>query len=84
MAKYIVPPRSGGNVIIKCNWCGTLYVPDKGKHPYNDPTYFERCPTCGYSTNSKYQRIPLWKYNLIKYWRGLFNREQSDNRRTND
>ena len=74
MAKYVVPPREG-HIIIKCNGCGTLYVPDKGVHPYGDPSYFEKCPTCGYSTNSKYQCIPLWKYNLIRYWRGLFDKK---------
>ena len=44
MAQYVVPPRQKRNVIIKCNGCGTLYVPDKGKHPYGDPSYYERCP----------------------------------------
>ena len=84
MAKYIVPPKRDGDVIIKCNGCGTLYVPDKGKHPYGDPTYFERCPVCGYSTNSKYQIIPLWKYNLIKWYRSWFDRDKPDVSCTDD
>lgn len=84
MAQYVVPPRKKRNVIIKCKECGTLYVPDKGNHPYGDPSNFERCPTCNYGANKKEQIIPLWRYNLIRYWRGLFNHEQTDISSTDD
>ena len=75
MAQYVVLPRQKRNVIIKCSECGTMYVPDKGKHPYGDTSCFERCPACNYGANKKEQIIPLWRYNLIRYWRGLFNHE---------
>ena len=75
MAKYVVPPRKkNSTTIVKCYYCGTMYVPEKRE--YNG--YYEKCPTCHSSTNSNTNTIPLWKYNLIKYWRGLFSREQSD------
>lgn len=85
MAKYVVPPRGGSkHVIIKCYSCGTMYVPDKNKHPYGDKRYYEACPICGTGVNSKENRISLWRYNLIKYWRGLFDHEQPDDSSTDD
>ena len=33
---------------------------------------FEDCPHCGYYGNRKAQIIPLWKYNMIKWFRGGF------------
>lgn len=66
MAKYIVPPKE---IIIKCYRCKTLYVPEfSEKHG----TCFEECPVCGFLLNDKDNVIPLWRYNLIKLFRGGF------------
>ena len=67
MAKYIVPPKH--EKIIKCKKCGTMYVPE---HKTKYGNTFEDCPHCGYCCNRKAQIIPLWKYNLIKWFRGGF------------
>ena len=72
MAKYIVPPK--GEMIIKCRKCKTLYVPEIKKS--NSWFFCERCPTCGYEHNDESDRISLWKYNLIKYFRGGFRNEK--------
>lgn len=69
MAKYIVPPKH--EKIIKCKKCGTMYVPDK----IDSSSTFEDCPHCGYCCNRKAQIIPLWKYNIIKWFRGGFKSE---------
>ena len=70
MAKYIVPPKKmSGEVIIKCYKCGALYVPEGMQKSILRSTNYEDCPVCGYSHNSNGNRIPLWKYNLIKYFR---------------
>lgn len=75
MAKYIVPPKTPyGTSIIRCQICRTLYVPDK-KTTNRYPLYYEFCPHCGYEYNDASDKIPLWKYNLIKWWRGGFNEE---------
>lgn len=78
MARYIVPPRKlSREVILKCMKCGTLYVPDKKKTDYfKIETDYEDCPCCGYKHNSDGQRIPLWKYNLIKYFRERGRKEE--------
>ena len=82
MAKYVVPSRRKERpVLILCYGCKTLYSPDK-KDAFSG--FYEKCPVCGYSTNNNYNTIPLWRYNLIKYWRGLINREQSDNSGSDD
>lgn len=66
MAKYIVPSKQ--TIIIRCANCKTLYVPEhKGEYYYLG--YFESCPSCGYSQNDGSNKIPLWLYNLIKWWR---------------
>ena len=64
MAKYVVP---SGAIIIKCESCKTLYVPEKKR--FQGSYFVECCPFCGYERNSISNRIPLWKYNLIKFWR---------------
>ena len=71
MAKYVVPPRH--ETIIKCRKCRTMYVPDCG-HPKQGTVYseWEECPYCGYYGNRKKDTIPLWKYNIIKWFRGGF------------
>lgn len=70
MAKYIVPPKKmSREVIIKCYKCGALYVPEGKQRKFLHDTDYEDCPVCGYSHNSNGNRIPLWKYNLIKYFR---------------
>lgn len=69
MAKFIVPPKKPkGLVLLKCYSCGTLYSPDKKVKNLISNSY-EPCPECGYAHNSDGQQIPLWKYNLIKWWR---------------
>ena len=70
MARFVVKPRGTDNIIIKCFYCGTMYVPNTVTG-----TFVEKCPFCGYY-NSLNNRIPLWKYNLIKWFRGGF-REQT-------
>ena len=66
MAKYVVPSRK--EIIIKCDNCKTLYVPDKKTYH----VFYEKCPICGCATNSNIDRISLWHYNLIKWFRGGF------------
>lgn len=78
MAQYVVPPRKKKLIIVKCWKCKTLYVPDQGVHPNNDSSKYEFCPVCGTGQNDRHNVIPLWRYNLIRYWRGLFDREQTD------
>ena len=75
MAEHVVPPKGGDVIIIKCYRCKTLYVPDIGKHPFGDEQYFECCPICGASCNNYKNIIPLWKYNLIKFFRGRWKDE---------
>lgn len=69
MAKYVVPSPST-EIIIKCYRCKTLYVPEKKQ--FEGSAFFEDCPVCGCSGNDYDNRISLWRYNLIKFWRGLF------------
>ena len=81
MAKYIVPKHVKKHpVLIKCYKCKSLYLPEM-REKWG---YYEKCPVCGCSTNSESDAIPLWRYNLIRYWRGLFDREQTDDCSTND
>lgn len=71
MAKYIVPPKMG-EIIIRCKKCHTLYVPEFKKQLMSNLNnhWYEPCPTCGWEHNSELERIPLWRYNLIKWFRG--------------
>jgi uncharacterized OB-fold protein len=66
MAKYVIPKPSHKTTIIKCEKCSTLYVPETGD------VFYEKCPTCGYAYNSEFNKISLWRYNLIKWLRGGF------------
>ena len=66
MAKCVVPTCK--EIIVKCGHCKTLYVPESRTYTI----FFEKCPICGYTTNYERNRIPLWKYNLIKWFRGGF------------
>ena len=70
MAKYVVPPKKVA--LIKCWRCKTLYAPDPKIHPGGWAKYYEACPVCGTSMNTDENRISLWRYNLIKYFRGGF------------
>lgn len=78
MAQYVVPPRKKKFILVKCHKCKALYAPDPDVHPYGEKNYYEKCPICGTCTNDRHNTIPLWRYNLIRYWRGLFNNEQDD------
>lgn len=75
MAKYVVPPKE---IIVMCYGCRTMYVPDREKDLF---TYegrfagFEPCPVCGRNCNGFDRTIPLWRYNLIKFFRGGFRKE---------
>ena len=65
MASYVVPPKN--KPIIKCT-CGALYVTEK-----IEGNWAEKCPICGCTSNHlSFNRIPLWQYNLIKWFRGGF------------
>ena len=73
MAKYIVPSKK--ETIVLCYRCRTMYVPEKEK---SGSWFYEDCPVCGYSANDKTDIIPLWKYNLIKFLRGGFKNDRSE------
>ena len=67
MAKYVVPSSIAKNKIIKCCNCKSLYVYEKMRFPGS--LFFEACPSCGCSNNTTSELIPLWKYNLIKWFK---------------
>ena len=74
MADFVIPPKAA---IVRCSSCKALYVPDRAKdrhwHSINRGfASFEKCPVCGYDNNGYGQVIPLWRYNLIKLFRGGF------------
>lgn len=62
MSKALVPPH--GSCIIRCKKCKGLYTPENitGK-------YYDVCPFCGAETNGVEQTIPVWLYNLLKFFR---------------
>ena len=70
MAKFVVPPHGSGQILLRCYRCHTLYAPDPNVHPYNDWKNFEPCPVCNAGCNDYHQMIPLWKYKLIRFFRG--------------
>lgn len=75
MADYVIPPKT---TIVECGKCKTLYVPDLTKSRlWSDKRFmaFEECPVCGHEYNKYDDVIPLWKYNLIKLFRGGFKNE---------
>lgn len=79
MAKNIVFPKIAyGTIILRCFKCGTLYVPEHTRKSLLNGTYFEPCPHCGNEYNDAGCKIPLWKYNLIKWWRGGFSEEPEE------
>lgn len=71
MAEHIVKPIGRETIIIKCKQCKTMYVPDKNAEESRF-YMFEKCPVCKEKNNDWSQVIPLWKYNLIKSFRGMF------------
>lgn len=85
MARYVVPPMGNKPIIVKCRSCKTLYVPDgMDADKYENNVRFEACPVCGEDYNRWRDLIPLWKYNLIKWFRGGEILEQTDNSGTDD
>ena len=73
MASNIVFPNGDKTTIVKCKKCKAMYVPDK-QTTISEGFYrghFEKCPICGYERNDWDNVIPLWKYNLIKWFRGV-------------
>ena len=61
MASFLVPPH--GSCIIKCENCHGLYMPSRLDK------YAEPCPFCGCKYNTIENTIPVWRYNLIKFFR---------------
>lgn len=81
MADYIVPPLSRKDMtIIKCHRCGALYVPDGKEYYIAGKFRYEPCPICGAQCNDDKNKIPLWKYNMIKWFRGGFNGNKGNQR----
>lgn len=66
MAEYLVPPK--GSCIVRCKHCGGLYMPTS-KTKYHSVICFEECPFCGEVSNTIVNTIPVWKYNLLKFFR---------------
>lgn len=66
MADFMVPPH--GSCMIKCKGCKGLYMPES-TNTWAGDTYFEKCPFCGCTSNTYKNTIPIWKYNLIKFFR---------------
>jgi hypothetical protein len=58
-----------------------MYEPEEKKSDKWDSgrVVYEKCPVCGCESNDYSNVIPLWKYNLIKFFRGGF-RERGDNK----
>ena len=70
MAEHIVKPIGWETILLKCSRCKTLYEPDP---EFESRFYtFEECPVCKYEHNDWSNVIPLWKYNLIRYFRRKF------------
>ena len=69
MAEHIVKPIGKETILLKCYQCKTLYKPDEA-FSENRFYMFEKCPVCGYKHNNWTNVVPLWKYNLIKWFRG--------------
>ena len=82
MAKYVVPPSGIKPILIKCRNCKTLYAPDGMSKHWTGK--FEQCPICGDDYNGGDQVIPLWRYNLIKWFRGGKILEQTEHSGADD
>ena len=79
MAKYIVASINLEHPLVKCYRCKTLYEPEHAGRKYgSSDIYYEKCPVCGYDDNNYTNVIPLWKYNLIKLFRGGFRKRGED------
>ena len=72
MAEHIVKPIGKETILIKCHRCKTLYEPDENFTEKSHFYIFEKCPVCKYEQNDWKNVIPLWKYNLIKWFRQIF------------
>ena len=68
--KDVVLPRFK-RWIFKCHNCGSLFV--STKEYYRTEVVSEACPFCGQKISNE-QRIPLWEYNLIRWFRGDFHK----------
>lgn len=66
MAEFLVPPK--GSCIIKCKRCKGLYVPETIETEFGRVKY-EPCPFCGFQQNTYKNTIPVWMYNLLKWFR---------------
>ena len=66
MAEALVPPH--GSCIIKCKKCKGLYIPETIKTDSNSVRY-DSCPFCGCRYNNEKNTIPVWMYNLLKFFR---------------
>jgi len=79
MAKFIVPPRKRKDeYLVKCYSCGCLYMPEFRQKERLTDGNFEPCPSCGYKHNTEGNCISLWKYNIIKFFRGGFDKESEE------
>ena len=74
MATALVPPK--GSCIVECKNCCGVYLPSKL------PEYgkFEACPFCGCKYNSLEDTIPVWRYNIIKWFRSGKRVDEFDNK----
>ena len=79
MAKFIVPPRKRKDeYLVKCYSCGCLYMTEFRQKERLTDGNFEPCPSCGYKHNTEGNCISLWRYNLIKFFRGGFDKESEE------
>ena len=69
MISNIITPKKK-RLIVKCRSCKTLYVVDP--ESLEKQKYVEPCPVCDSMENRMSDTIPLWKFNLIKLYRGGF------------
>lgn len=67
----VVPKHVDGITLIKCCRCGSLYSTDQPRKIVREisRSCYEPCPVCGSVVNDTEDEIPLWRYNLIKWWR---------------
>ena len=71
MARYVILRNMRNKpTIVKCDACKTMFVAEQNNHGWSEP-----CPYCHSHVYINWHRIPLWKYNLIKWFRGGFKDE---------